>query len=147
MPRGTCQCGRVSVDAGEIAPLGLHCYCSICRKIAGAPFSSVVLVPRRALAITCAEGAISGHASSPNFVRHHCAACHGPIHGDVTDRPDLAFFVSATLFDAAALAHVRFEHIFVGSKVAWYAIQDGAPQHQEQLPDAVMVAIAGAAAP
>lgn len=136
--RGTCACGAVAVDAAQVAPIGVHCHCTTCTKVAGGGGATSVLVPRQALAIHCRDGALASYRSSPNSQRWHCAACHAPIYTDVEDLPELGFFVSATLFDPTALAGVRFEHMFVRSAPAWQALGDDAPLHQADAPGATL---------
>jgi hypothetical protein len=136
--RGVCACGAVVVAAAELGRGGVHCHCTTCTRIAGGGAASSVLVPREALTITCREDALSGYRSSPNTVRWHCATCHAPIYAEVTDLPELGFFVSAALFEAGALAEVRFEHMFVRSTPSWHRIADDAPKHDAEAPASVL---------
>jgi hypothetical protein len=107
---------------------GVHCHCTVCRKISGAAFSSVLLVRRGALEIVRGREVLAAYRSSHNTDRWHCSRCHAPIYADVFDNDSLPLFVPAGLFDRGAL-DVCFEHMFVESRAPWHTIVDAAPQH------------------
>jgi len=127
--KGECECGQVHVEAARVEARGLNCYCTICRKISGAPFTSVVIVPASAYRVVRGADVLATYRSSPGFTRAHCGRCHAPIHGVITDRDAGVVFANALLFDPAALAGVTFEHMFVRSAVPWVSITDSAPRH------------------
>jgi hypothetical protein len=117
----------VTFEVRAVEPVGLNCYCAICRTIAGAPFSSVVLAERADLEVLTGLELLSRYASSPDFARVHCGTCHAPVWGEVTNR-SAPLYVSAAALDPNAIAHVVFDHIFVRSLVPWHRIGDERPQ-------------------
>ena len=124
---GACACGGVTIEVRAVEPVGLNCYCAICRTIAGAACSSVVLAERADLKVLTGFDLLSRYASSPDFARVHCGTCHAPIWGEVTNRA-APLYVSAGALDPNAIAHVVFDHIFVRSLVPWHRIGDERPQ-------------------
>lgn len=130
MLRGTCQCEGVEVVVDAVDPVGVRCYCSICRKIAGAPFAAVVTTRREAFRIERGADLLVKYNATPNYDRWHCSRCHAPIFGEVTDKPEIPLFISATLLPPETIEHVVFDHMFVRSLVLWYRIQDDRPKHE-----------------
>jgi hypothetical protein len=124
---GVCACKGVAFEVRAVEPVGLDCYCEICRTIAGAPYSAVVLCERADLTLLRGAELLSRYTSSPDFVRIHCGTCHAPLWGEVTHRP-APLFVSAGALDPASIAHVVFDHIFVRSLVPWHRITDDRPR-------------------
>lgn len=129
MIRGTCQCEGVAVSVDTIAPVGVQCYCSICRKIAGAPFAAVVMAKRSDFRVERGADLLVKYNATPNYDQWHCSHCHAPIYGEVTDKPQIPLFISAALLDVEALADVKFDHMFVRSLVPWHRILDDRPRH------------------
>ena len=130
MIQGTCQCEGVHVEVDEVHPLGVNCYCSICRKISGAPFAAALTAARNAFRITKGWELLSKYNATPNYDRWHCSRCHAPIYGEITDQPSHPLYVSAAILEPEAIAHVRFDHIFVRSLVPWHRILDARKQHE-----------------
>ena len=127
MLHGTCECKGVIFEVERVEPVGLHCYCTTCRTIAGAPFSSVVMCKREDFTLSAGQELLTGYRSSPDFNRMHCGRCHAPIWGEVTNRT-APLFVSAGALDPATIAHVVFDHIFTRSLVPWHHILDNRPR-------------------
>jgi len=126
--KGTCQCGRIELEVQAVRPVGVNCYCTICRKITGGPFSTTVMVEEADFRIVRGADALSRYSATPGVDRFHCAHCHAPIYSHESARPQWGIFVAAGLFDGADLAHVVFDHVFVESLVPWYQIRDQRPQ-------------------
>jgi hypothetical protein len=143
--RGACACGAIEFTVREIDPVGLSCYCSICRAVAGAPFASVVLAPEGALTVERGESDLARWQSSPGFSRAHCRLCHAPIVA-MFDSGTGPLFVSAGALEPAALAAVVFDHIFVRSLVPWHRIADGRPRFETFRDGGAEVITAGAGA-
>jgi hypothetical protein len=130
MLRGTCQCEGVEVAVEEIGPVGIQCYCSICRKIAGAPFAAVVTAKREAFRVERGAELLVKYNATPNYDRWHCSRCHAPIYGEITDKPMIPLFVSAAILSPDDVAHVPFDHMFVRSLVPWFEIHGDRPKHE-----------------
>lgn len=112
-----------------VEPVGVFCYCAICRKIAGAPFAAAVMTKREGFRVERGADKMVKYNATPNYDRWHCSRCHAPIYGEVTDKPAMSIFVSAAVLEPSAIVHVKFDHIFVRSLVPWYRIEDDRPRH------------------
>jgi hypothetical protein len=129
MLRGTCQCEGVEVAVDAVDPVGICCYCSICRKIAGAPFAAVVTTTREAFRVVRGSELLVKYNATPSYDRWHCSRCHASIFGEVTDKTTFPLFVSAAILEPGDIAHVKFDHMFVRSLVPWFHIADDRPRH------------------
>jgi len=129
MIRGTCQCEHVQIAVDAVEPVGFNCYCSICRKVAGAPFAAAVAVKPKALRVERGRELLVKYNATPNYDRWHCSRCHAAIYGEVTDQPETPLYVSAAILDPDGIKDVVFDHIFVRSLVPWHRIADDRPRH------------------
>ena len=125
---GSCLCGGVRYRF--IGPPGgmWHCHCTDCRKAHGAAFSSSVQVDRRRFSVVAGEDLLRTYEAETGTRRRFCGACGSKISCTIASEPDSVYVMAATLdtrLEARAVAH-----IFVRSKVPWYEIRDGLPQHQ-----------------
>jgi hypothetical protein len=134
---GSCACGAVEIEVTAVRPVGLNCYCTICRKVSGAPFTSTVLTAPSQLTVCRGRELLARYNATPEFDRFHCGRCHAPIYGEGPTQPTMAVFVAATLFAPEDLAGVTFDHMFVTRLVPWHQIPDDRPQHPEFPPDAI----------
>lgn len=121
---GGCHCGAVRYRArGE--PLHVvHCHCTDCRRVSGAPFTAWATYPEGAVRF---EGEPRWRRSSAKAERAFCAACGSALayrHEAFAGRVDLTL---GTLDDPAALAPER--HIFDRSRLPWVRLSDGLPRH------------------
>jgi len=106
-----------------------HCHCTDCRKTHGAAFATYVGVERARFAFLKGESEISGHTTETGTRRNFCRHCGSTLTCTVTSEP-VKVYVAAGTLDAPL--HLKPEyHIFIRSKVPWFEIQDGLPQHQE----------------
>lgn len=131
---GSCQCESVRFEVTALLPVGLHCHCSICRKIAGAAFASSVMVERAGFRIVAGAEDLATHNASADFDRLHCKRCHAVVYGDTRSYAEWPLFVSAAALDPRALAGVSFHHIFVASKAPWYEITNQQPRFESAPP-------------
>ena len=69
---GGCFCGAVRYRFTDVFDAG-YCYCSICRRMSGAPVIAWVNTPRAGFALT--RGSVRFVASSNDFKRSFCAEC------------------------------------------------------------------------
>jgi hypothetical protein len=128
---GGCHCGavryRVTAPAGEVC----HYHCSICRRVHGAAFASFAIVAPGDFTITRGVEQLSRYDSTPGVQRYFCTHCGAQIYGDVDSLPDIRFYTIGTLDGGAHPGHrpENERHIYVGSKMPWWHIADGLPQH------------------
>lgn len=124
---GSCQCGRVhyKVD-GPLSNMS-NCHCTDCRKNSGAAFVTYVEAPKRAFGYVKGADLIQTHQAESGTKRAFCRQCGSTLNCFV-DGDDLIEIAAATL-DTPIDLRPEY-HIYVRSKVSWYDIKDGKPQHQ-----------------
>lgn len=129
---GRCQCGSVSYRVNAPAEEMYHCHCSICRRSHGTLFATYATVAREQVTVEGEEN-LATYDSSPNVHRHFCRTCGCQLLLDDDRWPHLKWFTPGTLNDGIHPGHDKEteKHIFVGSKVSWYEITDGLPQHEK----------------
>ena len=130
---GGCQCDAVRYRITAPTAKTFHCHCSICRKNHGAMFGTISMLARDQLIIDEGADNLGDFESSAGVHRKFCRTCGSPLFGFFDNNPDLACISTGTLDDGAHPGHGddSIRHIFVGSKVPWYEIADGLPQHEE----------------
>jgi hypothetical protein len=125
---GSCVCGRVQYRAR--GPFGsmTHCHCTDCRKSHGAAFATYVGVAAGQFTLTRGAEELSGWTTEAGTRRNFCRVCGSNISCTVAPEPEMVYIAVAT-FDTP-LDRRPESHIFVRSRVPWFEIQDGLPQHQ-----------------
>jgi hypothetical protein len=124
---GKCQCGAVRYAVTDAFAYAANCHCSNCRAATGSAFKAFAGIEREKLQIT--EGldqvAIFGEEDA-NDTR--CGRCGSFLFSVVRDGA-FVHVAMGSLVDAPAIRPT--EHIFVGSKAAWFEITDDLPQFDE----------------
>ena len=130
---GGCQCGAVRYELRGPAHEVNHCHCSICRRLHGAMFASFAMLPPGDFVLLQGADAITCYKSSPGCGRFFCSRCGSQIYSDVDELPGIRFVTIGTLDGGAHPGHKAGaeHHIYVGTKVPWWKITDGLPQHEE----------------
>ncbi len=125
---GSCHCGRVRYRA--VAPFGemTNCHCTDCRKSHGAAFATYIEVPRERFSYVQGEGELHSFQAESGIQRYFCRNC-GSIIWSGSSNPPEAYWITAGTLDTP-LDRKPDAHIFIRSKVPWYDIKDGLPQHQ-----------------
>lgn len=128
---GSCLCGRVRYRA--MAPLTemVHCHCSDCRKRHGAAFATHVGVAKERFTVVRGEEALHTYVTRRGVSRRFCSVCGSKILSSSPQWEEV-YFTAGTL--ESLLVGVEQLHVFVRSKVPWYDILDGSPQHEEYPP-------------
>jgi hypothetical protein len=131
---GSCHCGAVkfSLESAHPYPF-MRCYCSICRKTAGAGGYAVNLGgDHRTLrikggknisvyrALLDTEGSRSRTRSSGR--RHFCKRCGSPLWLWDPTWPELVH-PHASAIDTALPVPPQYTHIMLGSKARWVEVQ------------------------
>ena len=124
MSRGSCLCGDVSWTLSAPFVFMHHCHCSRCRKAHGTPFATYVGGPADGFALSGAERVVT-FAPQPGAQRSFCGRCGSVVPGPPVDG---LMFVPAGNF-ADDPGDRPTDHIFVGSKAAWYEIADRLARH------------------
>lgn len=132
--KGSCHCGKVkfSVDSAEPVPF-MRCYCSICRKTAGAGgyainlgavAQSMKVTGKRFLGIYRArlpvKGATGTRLSSAR--RHFCTYCGSALWAWDPRWPELVH-PHASAIDTPLPVPPENVHCLVGSKAPWVEIE------------------------
>jgi hypothetical protein len=125
---GSCFCGKVRYRVA--GPLGVmsNCHCTDCRKSHAAAFATYIDAPRKDFAFLQGEDHLATFEAPSGTKRSFCRTCGSIVVCFVDSDPKTIEIAAATL-DTPFDKRPEY-HIFVRSKVAWYDIQDGRPQHQ-----------------
>jgi hypothetical protein len=125
---GSCLCGRVRYRiTGPFGPLS-NCHCTDCRKSHGAVFATYADVPSQYFELLQGKENLMTYRAESGTKRSFCRTCGSNITCFVDHDPQVTEVAVATL-DTPLLKRPEY-HIFVRSKVPWFDIQDGTPQHQ-----------------
>ena len=124
---GSCLCGQVRYRIeGPVSNMS-NCHCTDCRKHSGAAFVTFVEAQKQALKYVSGEDRLTTHEAASGTKRRFCRNCGSSLVCFV-DSDDLVEIDAATLDTPLSLRPEY--HIFVRSKVSWFDIQDGKPQHE-----------------
>src|SRR3954451_13983116 len=127
MLAGKCRCGAIHYEVADAFLYAANCHCSQCRAATGSAFEAFAGTEREKLTITEGFDGIAIFGEDPlNDTR--CAAC-GSFLYSVVRNGAYVHVAMASLVDAPTIRPT--EHIFVGSKAAWFEITDDLPQHEE----------------
>ncbi|OLE66667.1 MAG: hypothetical protein AUG09_06355 [Acidobacteria bacterium 13_1_20CM_2_68_7] len=126
MLEGSCACGQVRYRATGPLTEMIHCHCSDCRKRHGAAFATHVGVPRERFTFVQGQDMLQLYRSDSGTRRWFCRCCGSKMISEADGWRD-TYFTAGTL-DTPPAAPAQM-HIFVRSKVGWYEIRDGHPQH------------------
>src|SRR5262245_43334077 len=96
-------------------------------------FASFVLLTRGDFVLLQGQKALTCYQSSPGCGRFFCSRCGSQIYSDVDVLPEIRFVTVGTLDAGAHPGHApgNESHVYVGSKVPWWKITDGLPQHEK----------------
>ena len=129
MIRGSCLCGAVSYGITEPFEEMHHCHCSRCRKAHGAAFSTFARTSKSSLRFVSGEDRVRHFRSSPPAQRSFCGDCGSNLLFQIDALPQAVWVAIGSVDGDPGLRPQA--HIFVGSKAAWYAIEDDLPQFSE----------------
>ncbi len=128
MLRGSCLCGAITYESGElIAPI-VNCHCETCRKAHGAAFSSVGRVNRSEFRWTSGEEKLRHFESSPGKLRHFCAECGSHLMAERIDQS--AVLLRLGCLDSDPGTHPAI-HIWTSDGAVWFEIHDDLPQYRQ----------------
>jgi hypothetical protein len=140
--QGSCHCGavRFTLDSHEAAPF-MRCYCSICRKTAGAGGYAINLggdhrtmqvTGHDSLSVYCAK--LADGSTSP-AQRHFCKHCGSALWAWDPRWPELVH-PHASAIDSELPVPPENTHIMLGSKANWVSVE-GLPgdPHFDEYPD------------
>lgn len=122
---GSCHCGLLRYEV--TAPLGpvANCHCAFCRRIHGAAFTTIALVPGQAISWLSSPAQPARFTTPLGNLRHFCGSCAAPLWNCTPDR-SLAAVVVASLAEEQQPA--PWMHVNTESKAHWYTIRDELPR-------------------
>jgi hypothetical protein len=125
--RGSCGCGAVRYRVADEFLYAANCHCSRCRAATGSAFKAFAGIERPKLELTDGADALLVHGEDAlNDTR--CASC-GSLLYSVVREGEYVHVAMGSLVDPPSIR--PSEHIYVGSKAAWYEITDDLPQNDE----------------
>ncbi|MCZ6618677.1 MAG: GFA family protein [Gammaproteobacteria bacterium] len=126
--QGSCLCGAITYESGElIAPI-VNCHCGTCRKAHGAAFSSVGRVARGEFRWTSGEEKLRHFESSPGKLRHFCGECGSHLMAERLNQA--AVLLRLGCLDSDPGSHPAI-HIWTSDGAPWFEIHDELPQYRE----------------
>ena len=132
MLKGSCHCGAIQYEIKGELGLIVCCHCSQCRKSQGTAFATNSPVPTKNFSFVSGEELLTKYPTSEDKVRTFCSACGSPIYSLLISKPEVLRLRIGSL-DTKINDRPK-AHIYADSKVEWYEINDGLPQHAEQEP-------------
>ena len=124
---GGCWCGRVRYRVADEFLYASNCHCSRCRAATGSAFKPFAGIERDKLEVV--EGADTLLVWGDENANHtRCGICGSLLYSVVRD----GAYVHVALGSLEDDPSIRpTEHIFVGSKAAWFETMDELPQSEE----------------
>ena len=124
---GRCGCGAVRYRVADAFRYAANCHCSRCRAATGSAFKPFAGIEREHFeVIDGLDRLLVIGEEDLNDTR--CATCGSLLFSVVRDG-EWVHVAMGSLVDAPSIRPT--EHIYVGSKAAWFAITDDLPQHEE----------------
>ena len=124
---GSCECGAIRYAVADAFVYAANCHCSRCRAATGSAFKAFAGIEREKLEIIEGQDSIAVFgAEAANDTR--CGVC-GSFLYSVVRNGAFVHVAMGSLVDAPTIRPT--EHIFVGSKAAWFEITDDLPQFDE----------------
>jgi hypothetical protein len=121
---GGCQCGLVRYEiTAELGPV-FHCHCAFCRRIHGAAFTTIALLPREAFDWLSGSGHVARFLTPGGSLRHFCGSCASPLCNHPQE-PKLLCLVVASLDDDSAVR--PWAHFNTESGAPWFTPGDDLP--------------------
>jgi hypothetical protein len=124
---GGCACGAVRYRVADAFLYASNCHCSRCRASTGSAFKAFAGIERDKLELTAGADALFTVGEETQHDTR-CRFCGSLLFSVVRD----GAYVHVTLGSLIDSPSIRpQEHIFVGSKAAWFEITDDLPQYEE----------------
>lgn len=131
--RGSCLCGAVRYAIKGEPLVARHCHCLRCRRARGSLHASNLVVPIAALRFSRGENRVRSYElpEARFFAQCFCDRCGSPVPR-VDPGRGIAIAPLGGLDDDPRIR--PREHIWTGSKAAWYEIPGDLPQYPEGPP-------------
>jgi hypothetical protein len=124
---GRCECRAVRYVVADEFLYAANCHCSNCRAATGSAFKPFAGIERGKLEVVeGGDGLLVWGTEDENHTR--CGVCGSLLYSIVRD----GAYVHVALGSLVDAPSIRpSEHIFAGSKAAWFDITDELPQADE----------------
>ncbi|NKB36870.1 MAG: GFA family protein [Gammaproteobacteria bacterium] len=130
--KGSCLCGKMQYETGELTSELDHCHCTFCQKFHGAPFGTYAALEDVATFKWISGGEDVGrYQSSSHSARLFCNACGSSLVAEIEGGKILAV-TAATLDDELKVDGVH--HMFARSKIKWFDIAENETKYEEYPP-------------
>ena len=128
--RGSCLCGQIAFEVDEPFSSIHNCHCSRCQKARAAAHTTNGFVALNAFRFVRGENLITDFKlpGAKRFGQAFCSHCGSAVPRKNLERQTVNVPLGS-LDDAPAT--LPDDHIFVGSKAAWYEITDDIVQFEE----------------
>ena len=113
----SCSCGAVRCEIAQKLETVVNCHCTMCRKMNGGAFSSMVVAPDAAVTFTAGEDALGTYALSEAVMKHFCRQCGSPMFNRNTRFPGFIMFFLGAVDGIDAVVPVF--NVFCRSKLGW----------------------------
>ena len=116
MLKGSCLCGTVAFECGDLSgPIG-HCHCTTCRKAHAAAFATTARVSRDDFKWVQGEDQVAAYESSPGKNRHFCKNCGTHLMAAWTGEPSVILRLGCLDTDPGKTPK---GHIWTSHAVSW----------------------------
>lgn len=145
--KGSCFCQKVKFECSGALKSCIHCHCSTCQRLAGAPFATVALFEKFSLT----EGAehLGKLATSDKLARYSCKECFAPVHNEIagfgSGVPISNFERDAAGKLVAADVLKPMAHIFYENRL--FDVHDALPKFATKPPNFTMLTSTGEVVP
>ena len=126
MIKGSCLCGKVSLEIHGAIHSARYCHCTTCRKFSGTAFAAWGLVKTGHLVVTGVES-VSKY-NSGGGLRVFCTSCGSPLWYEPANVPAFRGIPLGVIEEGDVPKPEM--HVWTKSKVSWASIADGLPRHE-----------------
>ena len=123
--RGGCLCGDIRFEVTGEPHEVTHCYCSMCRRSAGAGSQTFVQFPSHDVRWTRMP---KPYESSPGCVRGFCERCGSSMFLDYADQVGFIWLTAGTFDDPESLSPTL--HWCLDDKPSWVPIDPDLPGYR-----------------
>jgi len=130
MIRGSCLCGGVRFEVGDVSGPFELCHCSRCRKVTGSAFAAGLYVAREHFSLLAGRELIRAYQAPlleapPAYRTCFCSRCGSRVPDAFSEAAYIE--VPAGSLDSDPLLRPD-KHIYVEVKAPWFTISDSLPQ-------------------
>ena len=125
--KGSCLCGRVSLESRGTIHNGRICHCTNCRKFSGTASAAWGLVQADHLSVRGTEHVTKYDAGSGGL-RVFCSSCGSPLWYEPANVPAFRG-IPLGVIDEGDVPTPGM-HVWTKSKVSWASMDDSLPRHE-----------------